>query len=49
MRSMVEEAQAVRKILMYQEKLQRKRPAHRARARSPLPAIAGRDRVRVAV
>ena len=43
MRSMVEGAQAVEKILEHQEKLRCKRPAHRARARSPLPAIAGRD------
>jgi hypothetical protein len=43
MRSMVEGALAVRKILRRQEKRHRKRPAHRARARSPLPAIAGRD------
>jgi hypothetical protein len=53
MRSMVEGAQAVKKILRRQEKLRRKRPptAHSASktrvnalmARSPLPAFAGRD------
>jgi hypothetical protein len=45
MRSMVEGAQAVRKILRRQVKLRGKRPAHRARARSPLPTIVGRDEV----
>ena len=43
MRSMVEGARAIENILMLQEKRHRKRPSHRARARSPLPAIAGRD------
>ena len=46
MRSMVEGAQAMEKILRRQEKRRGKRPAHRARARSPLPAIAGRDEVK---
>jgi hypothetical protein len=46
MRSMVEGARAVRKILWRQEKHQRKRPSHRASARSPLPAVAGRDEER---
>jgi hypothetical protein len=36
MRSMVEGAQAVREILMRQDKRRLKRPAHRASARSPL-------------
>jgi hypothetical protein len=49
MRSMVEGAPAVEKILWHQKKRQRKRPAHRASARSPLPAIAGRDEDRAAV
>jgi hypothetical protein len=44
MRSMVEGARAVEKILKRQEKRRGKRPSHRARARSPLPAIAGRDK-----
>ena len=43
MRSMVEGARAVREILRPQERRQCKRPAHRARARSPLPTIVGRD------
>ena len=33
----------MRKFLRRQDKGERKRPSHRARARSPLPAIAGRD------
>jgi hypothetical protein len=47
MRSMVEGAGAVRKTLRHQEKRQCKRPSHRARARSPLPAVAGRDKAMV--
>ncbi len=43
MRSMVEGAQAMEEILQQQEKRRLKRPSHRARARSPLPAVAGRD------
>ena len=44
MRSMVEGARAVRNILWHQEKRGGKRPSHRASARSPLPAIAGREK-----
>jgi hypothetical protein len=43
MRSMVEGAQAMKDFLMYQEKRRSKRPSHRARARSPLPTVVGRD------
>jgi hypothetical protein len=44
MRSMVEGALTVRKILRCPEILHCKRPAHRASARSPLPTIAGREK-----
>jgi hypothetical protein len=43
MRSMVEGARAMKKFLERQVKRRGKRPSHRAKARSPLPAIAGRD------
>ena len=46
MRSMVEGAQAVKNIPEHQVKRRDKRPSHGASARSPLPAVAGRDEER---
>ena len=43
MRSMVEGARAVEKILKRQEKRRGKRPSHRTSCGPPIPAIAGRD------